>query len=55
LLTARDVAAFLGLSMRTVYSLCEQGLITHLRIANAIRVELAALLEFVRVHRSASQ
>jgi excisionase family DNA binding protein len=48
LLTVREVAAQLRVSTRTVYLLCEQGTLRHLRIANAIRIEPAALATFVR-------
>ena len=44
LLTVREVAAFLRVSARTVYTLCDQGRLAHLRVMNAIRVEPAALL-----------
>src|SRR6266481_2426578 len=37
LLTVREVAAYLRVSTRTVYALCEDGRLAHLRIANAIR------------------
>jgi excisionase family DNA binding protein len=47
LLTAREVAARLRVSTRTVYALCEQGKLAHFRIMNAIRVEPAALVAFV--------
>jgi len=43
-LTVREVAAHLRVSTRTVYTLCEQGKLPHIRIANAIRVEPAALI-----------
>ena len=48
LLTAREVAAFLRVSTRTVYALCDEGKLAHVRIANAIRVESAALAALVR-------
>jgi excisionase family DNA binding protein len=48
LLTAREVAAHLRVSTRTVYTLCEEGKLLHVRIANAIRIEPAALAAFVR-------
>jgi len=48
LLTVRQVAAFLRLSTRTVYMLCDEGRLAHVRIANAIRVEPAALVALVR-------
>jgi len=48
LLTVREVAAHLRVSTRTVYTLCEEGKLAHLRVANAIRVEPAALVALVR-------
>jgi excisionase family DNA binding protein len=48
LLTVREVAAFLRVSARTVYLLCDEGKLAHVRIANAIRVEPATLAAFVR-------
>jgi excisionase family DNA binding protein len=51
LLTVREVAAFLRVSTRTVYTLCEEGRFAHVRILNAIRVDPAALAEFVRTWR----
>ncbi len=47
LLTVREVAAFLRVSTRTVYVLCDEGKLAHVRIANAIRVEPATLAAFV--------
>jgi len=47
LLTVREVAAHLCVSTRTVYTLCEQGRLAHVRILNAIRVEPAALAAFL--------
>jgi len=53
LLTAREVAALLSVSTRTVYLLCDQGRLTHVRVANAIRVESSALAAFVGAQRKA--
>jgi excisionase family DNA binding protein len=47
LLTVREVAAHLRVSTRTVYALCEQGKLAHVRILNAIRVGPAALAAFI--------
>jgi len=52
LLTVREVAAILRLSTRTVYLLCDDGRLAHVRIANAIRVEFAALAAFVATLRN---
>ncbi|TMB12767.1 MAG: helix-turn-helix domain-containing protein [Deltaproteobacteria bacterium] len=48
LLTVREVAAFLAVSTRTVYSLCDEGRLAHVRVANAIRVEPDALVALIR-------
>jgi excisionase family DNA binding protein len=47
LLTVREVAAFLRVSARTVYALCEQGRLGHVRVMNAIRIRPAAIAAFV--------
>jgi len=47
LLTVREVAAFLRVSTRTVYALCDEGKLPHIRIANAIRVQPAAVVAFL--------
>jgi len=51
LLTVREVAAFLSVSTRTVYVLCDEGKLAHVRVANAIRIEPGELLAFVRIER----
>ncbi len=38
LLSVREVAASLGVCASTVYKLCDQGKLAHVRVANAIRV-----------------
>lgn len=43
LLTVKQVAAVLGVSTATVYTLCENGLLVHIRVMNSIRVSAAAL------------
>src|SRR5713226_7998190 len=53
LLTVREVAALLRVSTRTVYMFCDQGRLTHVRVANAIRVESSALAAFVGAQRKA--
>lgn len=42
LLTVRDVARVLGVSTATVYRLCEEGRLAHVRVGNAIRFEGSA-------------
>jgi len=44
----REVAEHLRVSTRTVYKLCEEGELAHVRIMNAIRVEPAALVALVK-------
>jgi len=51
LLTVREVASRLGLSTATVYTLCHQGKLTHVRILNAIRIAPADLAAFIGQHR----
>ncbi|HEY4882370.1 MAG TPA: helix-turn-helix domain-containing protein [Myxococcales bacterium] len=48
LLTVRELAAFLAVSTRAVYSLCDEGRLAHVRVANAIRVEPDALVALIR-------
>lgn len=48
LLTVREVAAFLRVSTRTVYAMCAEGRLGHVRVMNAIRVEAAALVALLR-------
>jgi excisionase family DNA binding protein len=48
LLTAKQVAARLGVSAATVYGLCERRELHHVRVANAIRVSPEALEAFLR-------
>jgi excisionase family DNA binding protein len=43
LLTVREVAAFLRVSTRTVYAMCDEGRLAHVRIMNAIRIDPALL------------
>jgi len=43
LLTVREVARLLNVSTATVYKLCAQGALAHVRVANAIRVRPRAL------------
>jgi excisionase family DNA binding protein len=42
------VAEYLGVCAATVYRLCEDGELAHVRITNAIRVRPADLEVFVR-------
>jgi len=47
LLTVGDVAAFLHVSTKTVYRLCERGELRHARVLNAIRVARSDVEAFV--------
>jgi len=38
LLTAREAAANLGVCTSTVYKLCAQGKLAHVRVSNAVRI-----------------
>jgi excisionase family DNA binding protein len=47
LLSVREVAARLGVCTSTVYQLCAEGRLVHMRVANAIRIapaDVAAVL-----------
>jgi excisionase family DNA binding protein len=52
LLTVRDVTGLLGVSTATIYRLCEQGRLPHVRVGNAIRVLPSDLETFTRSGRS---
>ena len=47
LLTVRAVAERLGVCTATVYSLCRDGKLDHVRIANAIRITPSALAALI--------
>jgi len=47
MLTAREVAAILGVCRDTVYELCARGELPHVRVLNAIRVVRADLEKFI--------
>jgi len=51
LLTMREVAERLRLCRATVYKLCAEGELAHVRIANAIRVAPADLSQFIAGRR----
>jgi excisionase family DNA binding protein len=50
LLTVKEVAAILRVCRDTVYRLCANGQLPHVRILNAIRIAPADLDGFLRVH-----
>ena len=52
LLAVRKVAARLGVSTATVYTLCERGHLKHVRVLNAIRIGESDLVEFVEANKT---
>jgi excisionase family DNA binding protein len=48
LLTVCEVAALLRVSPRTVYAMCAEGRLAHVRVMNAIRIAPAALVALDR-------
>jgi excisionase family DNA binding protein len=46
-LTVREVAAALRVKPFTVYKLCAQGKLTHVRVSNAIRVASHAIARYL--------
>ncbi len=55
LLTIREVAAQLRLSTATVYKLCAQGELPHVRVLNSIRVAPAVLAEVMASRRGPNE
>jgi excisionase family DNA binding protein len=51
LLSARDVAARLGVCAATVYRMCAEGQLAHVRVLNAVRVAPRDLDAFVEERR----
>src|SRR5262249_2519070 len=47
LLSVREIAARLGVSTATVYSLCDRGELPHVRISNSIPIAPADLVDFI--------
>jgi excisionase family DNA binding protein len=47
LLTVRQVAARLGVCTSTIYNLCREGKLRHVRVSNSIRVAPEALEDLV--------
>ena len=47
LLTVREVATQLGVCTATIYTLCAEGKLEHVRVGNAIRVAPRALSAFI--------
>jgi excisionase family DNA binding protein len=52
LLTVREAAEQLGLCTATVYGLCADGALPHLRILNAIRIAPGDLRAFIAARRT---
>jgi excisionase family DNA binding protein len=48
LLTVREVATALHIATSTVYQLCAEGKLVHVRVSNAIRVTPGAVAEYLR-------
>ena len=48
LLSVRQVASRLGVSTSTIYKLCSEGRLAHVRVANAIRVAPEDLEDLMR-------
>jgi excisionase family DNA binding protein len=55
LLTVREVAAQLRACTATVYRLCDEGQLRHIRMLNAIRVDPIDLAAFIDARRSRRQ
>jgi excisionase family DNA binding protein len=53
LLSVREAAKHLGMCTATVYRLCRDSALPHVRILNAIRIVPADLREFVAARRTA--
>jgi len=51
-LSVREVAGCLGVSTALVYRLCDLGELTHVRVSNAIRVQVGDLVAYLRSNRS---
>ncbi|TMB12985.1 MAG: helix-turn-helix domain-containing protein [Deltaproteobacteria bacterium] len=51
LLSVRDVAAYLAVSTKTIYALCAQGKLRHIRVLNAIRIAPSDVDAFVFTRR----
>jgi len=47
LLTVKQVAEVLGVCTATVYTLCDEGALAHIRVRNSIRISEATLAAFM--------
>jgi len=47
LLTLREVAGVLGVSLPIVYRLCERDELAHVRVSNAIRISPSAVIAYL--------
>jgi excisionase family DNA binding protein len=52
LLSVREAAALLGVSPSTVYALCAQGKLAHVRVSNALRLAGEDIESFLRRRRN---
>jgi len=50
-LSVREVALRLGVCTATIYALCAQGRLAHVRVLNAIRVAPSDLEQFIETRR----
>ena len=55
LLSVRDAAARLGVCTATIYKLCENGALAHVRVLNSIRIASADLVAFIQRNTSVSR
>ena len=55
LLSVREAAEQLGLCTATLYGLCAEGALPHIRILNAIRIAPADLAAFIEARRVSAQ
>ena len=51
LLTAREVASLLRVSLSTVYKLCGEGKLSHCRVSNALRVAEESIAVYLNARR----
>jgi len=48
-LTVREVAALLRVSTATVYKMCGEGMLPHVRVSNALRIPRDAVVDLIKV------
>lgn len=52
LLSVREVAKHLGMSLAAVYKLCRTGQLSCRRVLNAIRIDARDLADYLDAHRA---